>query len=149
MMMSKGAGGVMASAAVMTTLFFTGCLDGDSGSASGRVGDEINSSVRLDGVGSDLIDPLSERGGFPVQVRGESSIVTIEKDVPARLVVYPSGGADPVEFTEGPMKAEFEHQGRLLIVTIASPVEIHYFYEPIRWSAVSAEDAPEEKPDEE
>ena len=150
-MMRKDAGAVIASAAAMSMILTTGCLDGGGGSASGRVGDEVNASVRVNGVGVDLIDPLAEKGGFPIQVRGEGHTVTIDKDVPARLVVYPAGGADPVEFGEGPIKAEFRHQGRLLIVTVNSTEqgEVHYFFEPTRWSAMGVEEAPEEEPEEE
>ena len=132
---------------VMGALIVTGCMEGGGDRASGRLGDEVHEAVRVEGVGVDLYRQMIESGGLPVHLTGENHSVQTVGQGPIRLIVHPSGGAEPIEFVSETMKAEFRHQGRLLIVTILreNDSEAHYFYEPIRWSAHSMESSKREE----
>ena len=123
--------------ALMGASIVTGCMEGGGDRASGRLGDEVHEAVRVEGVGVDLYRQMIESGGLPVHLTGENHSVQTVGQGPIRLIVQPSGGGGPVEFISDKMKAEFRHQGRLLIVTILreKDSEAHYFYEPVRWSA--------------
>ena len=139
-MTRKSAGLATASVFVAGMILVSGCMEGGD-RASGRVGDEVNSSVRVEGAGVDLYQELLEKGGLPIQLRGENASVTIDKGQPFKLVVYPAGGGDPVEFTKLPLAADFRSEGRVLTVTwiTGQAQPRHFFYEPIHWVTVAVE----------
>ncbi len=79
---------------------------------------------------------------IPVRVNGAVADTTYHTRTTTastdKLVVWPAGGGEPVEFTSQPVVAEFYHLGRVLLVTEGPEgnQRYHNFFEPIRWSVV-------------
>jgi hypothetical protein len=111
---------------------------------------EVQVSNGAGGMGGPmLLDQTMRWGGtggageIPVHITGASDDTTYHSTTTfganSKVVVYPAGGGAHVEFTAQPLSAEYFHVGRVLIVTVGPEGpqrEIHYFVDPIRWSAV-------------
>ncbi len=109
----------------------------------GTLGQPFEVSVRAPNLAQELAPGLSTWGGLPIKETTNSADVTWRTEVKVgtgqRLTVVPSRG-EPVVFSGAPLRADFYHVGRVLLVTEGEgdAVVLHNFLEPIHWYTTRA-----------
>lgn len=124
-----------------TLLLLTLCAcDSGPPDVRGTLGNPLQLDIRVDGLGDELVRAQSF-GPLPIRLEGVPAEAGVHTDFTVganqALVVVPSRG-DPVTYQGSPLRAEYHHLGRLLIVYqgTGDVLVIHSFVEPIRWYTV-------------
>lgn len=125
-----------------TLLLLTLCAcDAAPPDARGTFGNALQLDVRVDGLSEEL-GQAQTMGGLPIRLESTSPTdagVHTDLTVGANqaLVVVPSRG-DPITYQGAPLRAEYHHLGRLLVVYqgTGDVLVIHNFVEPVRWYTV-------------
>lgn len=117
------------------------CGESSADDHRGTSSQPLEVSVRMQDLAKELGPGLQPWGGLPLTVKESSNSADVtwrnETKVGAgqTLTVVPSHGEPVVFQATGPLRAEFYHVGRLLLVTQGEgdAVTFDHFFEPVRW----------------
>ena len=116
------------------------CGGSPAADARGTASQPLTVSMRVQDLGRELSAGLQPWGGMPVVIKesSNSADVTWRTEVVVgagqTLTVVPASG-EPVVFAGQPLRADFYHVGRLLLVTEGegAALVLNNFLEPVRW----------------
>lgn len=128
-------------ASLLVMVVTSGCGSSDDGASGLLAGGTSSAPIEVRHDATEIQSWLAS-SSIPVSVAGPIADTSYHTRTTAasthKLVVWPAGGGEPVEFTSHPIVAEFYHLGRALLVT-EGPEDnqrYHNFFEPIRWSVI-------------
>lgn len=131
---------MLARAALLLTVLLA--CDSSGPDSRGTLGNALQVRLQVDGVSDELLK-FQGHGALPVRLEhlGDRSDAGVHTDLTVgdnqALVVVPARG-EPVTYTGTPIRAEYHHLGRLLVVYqgAGDVLVVHNFVEPVRWYTV-------------